>query len=122
AGTELHDHVCGIGAEAISHFSDRVCDGAYLGAFASGMHKANRRRFWIHNINGATVGDIDAERDTALIRDKPVAVGDFAAHRAAATAIDNGDVVSVDLLSGEQRPITNTDCVANFPMRGVESF
>jgi hypothetical protein len=57
-----------------------------------------------------------------LIRDNAVARGQFAAHRAAATAIDNGNVVSVDLLSGEQRPIADTDYVANFPMGDVESL
>ena len=35
AGTELHDHALGIGAEAFNHLSDRVCDDAKLGAFAS---------------------------------------------------------------------------------------
>jgi len=33
--TELHDHVRRIGAEAFNHLSDRVCDDAKLGAFAS---------------------------------------------------------------------------------------
>ena len=36
-GTELHDHVRGIGAEAFSHLSDRVWDDAKLGIFASGV-------------------------------------------------------------------------------------
>ena len=79
AGTELHDHVRGIGAEAINHLSDRVCDDAELGAFAPGMHKADRRRFRIYDVNRATVGDVNAERDTALIRDNAVARGKFAA-------------------------------------------
>ena len=64
---ELHDHVCGIGAEAFNHLSDRVCDDAKLGAFAPGMHKADRRRFWVYDVNCATVGDVNAERDAALI-------------------------------------------------------
>src|SRR4029077_1855790 len=34
-GAELHDHVRGIGAEAFNHLSDRVCDDAKVGAFAS---------------------------------------------------------------------------------------
>jgi hypothetical protein len=118
--TKLHDHVRGMGAEAFNHLSDRICDDAELGSFASGMHKANRRCFWIHDVNCATVGDVNAERDTALIGDDAIATGKFAAHRAAATAIDHGDIVFVDLLSGEQRPVADVNCVANFAMRGIE--
>lgn len=120
ARTELHDHLHGIGAEAINHLSDRVRDDAELGAFASGMHKADRRRFRIDDVTRATVGDVNAERDAVLIRDNAVARGEFAAHRAAATAIDNGDVVSVDLFCSKERPIADPDRVANFTMRGVE--
>ena len=120
AGTELHDHVRGIGAEAFNHLSDCVCDDAKLGAFAAGMHKADRRRCWIYDVNCATVSDINAERDTALIGNNAIAARKFAAHRAAATAIDHGDVISVDLFGGEQRPIVKAGCLPNFPMFGFE--
>ncbi len=79
AGTELDDHVRRIGAEALNHLSDRVCHYAKLGSFAPGMHKANRRRFWIYDVNCATVRDVNAERDAALIGDNAVARGKFAA-------------------------------------------
>ena len=79
AGTELHDHVRGIGAEAFNHLSDRVCHDAKLGAFAAGMHKTDRRRFWIDDVNCATIGDVNAERDAALIGDNAIAAGEFAA-------------------------------------------
>ena len=75
---ELHDHVRGIGAEAFNHLSDRVCDDAKFGAFASRMHKANRRRFRIYDVNCATVSDINPERDAALIGDNAIAAGEFA--------------------------------------------
>ena len=122
-GTELHDHIRGIGAEAFNHLSDRICDDAKLGAFTSGMHKANRRRFWIYNVNRATIRDVNAERDTALIGDNAIARGKFAASTrggADATAVDHGYFVSVDLLRGEQRPIAKAGCFANFPMCGIE--
>src|SRR5439155_17384486 len=117
ARTELHDHVRGIGAEAFNHLSDRVCDDAKLGAFSSGMHKANRRRFWIYDVNCATVSDVNAERDATLVRDDAVAAGKFAAINSAEdsgrySGFDNGDVVSVDLFGGEQRPIAKPGCVA----------
>ena len=77
AGTELHEHVRRIGPEAFNHLSDRVCDDAKLGAFASGMHKADRGRFWVYDVNGATVSDVNAERDATLVREDAVAAGKF---------------------------------------------
>jgi len=132
AGAELHDHVRGIGAETFNHLPDRVCDDAKLGAFASRMHQANRRRFWIQDVDCAAVGDVNAERDAALIGDNAIARGEFAAHRAAATAVDYCDVVTMDLFGGEQRPtptssrardfigVAKAGCVANFSMYDIE--
>src|SRR5439155_14040322 len=101
ARTELHDHVRGIGAEAFDHLSDRVCDDAKFGAFASGMHKANRRRFWIYDVNYATVSDVNAERDAALTGDNAIAAGEFAAINSAEdsgrySGFDNGNFVFVN--------------------------
>jgi hypothetical protein len=89
------------------------------------MDKANRRRFWIHDVNCATVSDVNAERDAALIGDDAIARGEFATINSAEdsgpySAIDNGDFVSVDLFGGEQRPIPKAGCVANFAMCGIE--
>ena len=79
AGTKLHDHVGGIGAEAIDHLVNSVGDDAEFGAFAPRMHKADGRRCRIYDVNRATVGDVNAERDTAFISDNAVARGKFAA-------------------------------------------
>jgi len=129
---ELHDHVRGIGGEAFNHLSDRVCNDAKLGAFAPGMYQADRRRFWIYDVDCAAVGDVNAERDAALIGDNAIARGEFAAHRAAATAVDYCDVVTMDLFGGEQRPtptssrardfigVAKAGCVANFSMYDIE--
>jgi len=89
------------------------------------MHKANRRRFWIYDVNCATVSDVNAKRDATLVRDDAVAAGEFAAINSAEdsgrySAIDNGDFISVDLFGGEQRPIAKAGCVANFPVCGIE--
>jgi hypothetical protein len=89
------------------------------------MHKANRRRFWIYDVNCATVSDVNAERDAALIGDNAIARGKFAAINSAEdsgrySAIDNGDFVFVNLFCGEHRPIAKAGCVANFAMCGVE--
>ena len=77
AGTELHDHVCGIGAETFNHLCDRVCDDAKLGAFASGVHKPDGGCFWIYDVNGATVSDVNTKRDPALIGDNAIARREF---------------------------------------------
>jgi len=133
AGTKLHDHVRGIGAETFNHLSDRVCDDAKLGAFASGVHKPNGGCFWIYDVNGATVSDVNTKRDPGLIGDNAIAVGEFAAINSAGdsgrySAFDNGDMATVDLFRGEQRPtptssrardlvgVAKAGCVANFPM------
>jgi hypothetical protein len=78
ARTELDDHVCGIGAEARYHLSDCIGDDTQFGASASGMHKAYHRRFWIYNVNRATIRDVNAQRDTALIGDNAIACGKLA--------------------------------------------
>jgi hypothetical protein len=118
--TELHDHVRGIGAEAFNHLSDCTCDNAELGAFAPGMDKANCRRFRIYDVNRATVRDVNAECDAALISNDAIAGWEFAGHRAAATAIDYSDVVTMDLLGGEERPIIKASGLANFLMGGIK--
>src|SRR6266481_6132086 len=78
-GTELHDHVRRIGAEAINHLPDRICDDAKLGAFAPGMHQTDGRCFRIDDVKSAAVGDVNAERDAALIRDDAIAARELAA-------------------------------------------
>src|SRR5262245_4146474 len=84
------------------------------------MNQTDSRRFLIDKVNGATVCDVNAEHDTALIGNDAVAAWKFTAHRAVATAIDDCDFVSVNLLSGEKRPIAYADCVTNFAMRRFE--
>src|SRR4029077_19258687 len=89
------------------------------------MHKANRRCFWINNVNRATVSDVNAEGDTALIGNDAIARGEFTSINSAEdsghdSVVDKGNVVSVDLFCGEQRPIAKAGCVANFPMCGIE--
>src|SRR5437016_13914183 len=79
AGAELHDHVRRIGTEPINHLPDRICDDAELGAFAPGMHQTDGRGFRIDDVKSAAVGDVNAERDAALIRDDSIAARKLAA-------------------------------------------
>src|SRR4051794_37233240 len=84
------------------------------------MHKCDRRRVRIDNVDCATVGDVNTERDTALIADNAVAAQEFAAHRVAATALYHCYFITVNLFGGEQRPVAKSSCVANFAMGGIE--
>src|SRR5262249_48286360 len=118
--TEVHDHVRRIGPDPITDFMKGVSDDAELSAFAPGMHKPDRECFWIYDVNRATIGDVNSERDAALLGDNAVAAGEFATRRTAATVIYNGYFVSMNLFRGEQGPIADPDCAANFSMRGVE--
>src|SRR5262249_13218605 len=100
---------------------DRVRHDAELRAFATGMHQTDGRCFRIDDVNSAAVRDVNAQHDPALIGDDAVAAGEFAARRAAATAINHCDFVSVNLFCGEQWPVADANCVANFAMCGFES-
>jgi hypothetical protein len=121
AGAELHEHVRGIGSEAINHLFDCVGNDAELGAFATGMNQTDSRRFWIDNVNRAAVGDVNAEHDTALIGDDAIAAREkFVIAADTACSIDNCDFVSMNLLGGEYGPIADADCIPNFPVRCIE--
>jgi hypothetical protein len=84
------------------------------------VRQTDSRRFGIDNVNRATIGDVNAEHDSTLIGDDAIAAAEFAAHRAAATIIDNCDFVSVSLLSGDQWPIAHPGRMPDFTMRGIE--
>jgi len=118
AGTKLHDQVRGIRAEAIDHLRNRVRDDAELGAFAPGMHQTDSRRFGIDNVNRATIGHVNAERDTESIRNDAVATGEFFVtfH----WCIPNRDFVPVNLFGGKQRPIAESSGIANALMSFVK--
>jgi len=118
AWAELDDHLRWIGSEAIKHLPDRVGDDAELGAFAPGMHQTNGWCAWIDNVNSATVSDVNAQRDTPLIRYNAVAARKFLA--ASARLINHRDFVSMNLFGGDQRPITYSDCLADFTMCFLE--
>ena len=93
------------------------------------MDQTNGRRDWIDNVNGATIGDVNAERDSALIGNETVATGEFFVGRRRKVdpsslsfdAAGNRDFVAVNLFGGEQRPIRNSDFATNFKMRGIEA-
>jgi hypothetical protein len=96
------------------------------------MHKTNRRRFWIYDVNRAAIGDVDAECDAALVSDDAIARGEFAVwERSAAFEVraergpyllDNCNFSTVHLFGREQWPTPKAGCVANFAMCGVKTL
>ncbi len=83
------------------------------------MNEPDRGRIWIDKINCATVGDMNAERDPSLICDETIAPGEMFARLD--RSIDNCNLVPVNLLSREQRPIADADCATNFAMSCIKS-
>src|SRR6266550_4673918 len=83
------------------------------------MNEPDGGRIWIDKINCATVSDMNAERDPALFCNETIAPGEMFVRLD--WSIDNCNLVPVDLLSCEQRPITDADCVTNFAMSCVKS-
>src|SRR5438309_3056971 len=82
------------------------------------MDEANRVPHSIDNVNGATIGDVNAKTNAALIRDQPIAAVETLIP--ADRLIDNRDAISMHLLGGDEGHTTDTDCVANFGMNAVE--
>src|SRR2546428_2642835 len=65
------------------------------------MNQTNRRPLRIDNVNRAAVGDVNAERDAALVCDQTVAARKFPV--LIERNIDKCDLVAVDLLGSRQR-------------------
>src|SRR5438445_5784968 len=101
-----------------AHLLDRFRNNSLLGAFLAGMDEANRRHFWIDNVNRAAIGHVNAERDPFLIRDQSVTPGEF--FIASDGLIDRRNFVAVNLLGGKQRPISHSDLASQLAMSGVE--
>jgi hypothetical protein len=119
AGTELHDQVGRLRSEACAHLRDRIRNDAQLGPFAAGMDKSDGRRFWVDNVNRATIGNMNAEKNFSLVRDEAVATVELLARFN--WSIDNRNSVSVNLFGGKQRPTFHTNFASNVSMRGFES-
>ena len=83
------------------------------------MNEPHCRRLWIDKIDCATVGDMNAERDPALICNETIASGEMFV--GLDRCIDNCNLVPVNLLSGEQRPIADADSATNFAMSRLKS-
>ena len=106
AGTELHDKVGRIRSEMCFHLPDGIHNDAKLRAFFSGVHEANRRFFLIDNVNRTAIGDVNAERNTSLIRDHGVARDKLLVRLNC--SVEHRDLICVYLLDSHQRPVGET--------------
>src|SRR5258708_38973570 len=96
AWTELDNQVGRVRTKIFPHLLNRFRGNRQLSSFFSGMDKAHRRRFWIDNVDRAAVGDVNSERDFALVCNQPVATREFPV--ALDRKIDNGDFVPANSL------------------------
>ncbi len=65
------------------------------------MHQADCVANGIDEENGATIRDVNAERNAALVRDQTIATGE--AFILLERAIDHGDFAAMNLLRGDER-------------------
>src|ERR1700741_5343200 len=84
------------------------------------MNQTDSRCFWIDQVNRAAVGDINAQHHPTLIGNKSVAGGEFTGSRAMTTAIDNCDLVPMNLLGRKYGPIDDAYSIPNFPVRCIK--
>jgi len=82
------------------------------------MHQTDGRRFWVDNINRATISDVNAECESVLICNNAVAAcklfvgGNW--------SIDDSNLVAVNLFIRQQRPICDADAAPDFVMNVLE--
>jgi hypothetical protein len=118
AGTELNDEIGCMRTKLCGHFVDRGRYDPKLGAFFAGMHEANGAANWIYQEDCTAIGDVNAEANAALISDQSIAILETFA--SANLRIDEGDLFSMDLLGGDEGPISEPVFAANFPMHSVQ--
>src|SRR5205823_960899 len=75
--TELHHQLSRVRSEMFPHLLNRIGNNRRLGPILAGMNQANRRCFWIDNVNRAAIGNMNTKCDLFLIGDDPVATGEF---------------------------------------------
>jgi hypothetical protein len=83
------------------------------------MNQPDCRRLWIDKVNCAAIRDVNAKRNLSLIRDQAVRARELFV--ALDRLIDNGNLVSVNLLRGQERPISDSNIVAIFAMNGIQT-
>ena len=101
-----------------AHLIDRLRCDCLLGPFFAGVNQPDGRRFGIDNVNCAAIGNMNAERDPSLIRDHPVAAGEFLIIRN--RLCNNRDFVPVNLLRGKQRPVCHSNFAPSFAMNDLQ--
>lgn len=100
------------------HRFDRVWDDAEFGPFFTRMNETDRATNWIDEVNGATIGDVNAETDSSPIGDDPVAICETLVRRD--IHVDDGNFLPMDLLRGDKRRTPELMFGANFSVNRVE--
>ncbi len=112
----LRDEIARWHAESCFKQRDRARDDAEFGAFATGMNEADGAPFAVDEINGGAIGDVNAERQIALVSNQTIAAVETSIGRQ--RLIDDRDLVAMNLFRGREGKIANFP--AQFPMDGIE--
>ena len=122
ARTELHHQISRRRSKALPHLRDRARNDAKFGSFLAGMHQAKTATNGIDQIYRAAVRDVNSQADAGLIRDQPVTIRETVIGCNRFT--DNGDLIAVNLLRGEERSAIHFSRAAiassgSFPSGGI---
>src|SRR2546428_10499 len=82
------------------------------------MHETDCGRFWVDNINRATISDVNAEGEPGLICNNPVAACKLFV--GCNWSIDDSNLVAMNLFIRQQRPICDADVAPDFVMNSLE--
>src|SRR5436190_3251642 len=82
------------------------------------MHQTYRRVDGVDEINSATIGDINAEANTALICNQAITTLETFVHRDRLMA--NADTLSVHLLRCDERRAAESMCSSDFTMHAIQ--
>src|SRR6476646_9783881 len=82
------------------------------------MDETDRGPNRIDQVNRATVGNVNSQANSALIRNDSVAVGETLVRRK--RRVNDGDLFPVDLLRGDKRFFSEAMLVTNLTMNFVQ--
>ena len=83
------------------------------------MHESDRLLNRIDKIDRAAIRNVDAEANAALVRDQPITRIEAGIVRD--RRIDDGDTVTVNLLSRDERRFANPELVPHLAMNAIET-
>lgn len=100
------------------HRFDGVRNDAEPSALLPRMDQADRVANGIGKINGAAIGDVNAEANAPLVCDQAITTVETLVP--CGRLIDNTNTLSMHLLRGNERCAAESVCASDFPMNAVQ--